>query len=82
MRQTFRYFHGVFLERISEGSKTCPEHGKQYPRGLCPRLNKEDKGGGRGSESPCSLFSLDGTTSQVPHAAKPSHHDERPFSEL
>lgn len=62
MRQTFRYFYGMFLERISEGNKTCPEHGKQYPRGSCPRLNKED-GGGRGAESPCSLFSLDGTTS-------------------
>lgn len=45
MRQTFRYFYGMFLERISEGNKTCPEHGKQYPRGSCPRLNKEDGGG-------------------------------------
>lgn len=70
----------VFPERISEGNKTCPEQGKQYSRGLCPRLNKKDKGGG--AESPCSLFSLDGTTSQVPHAATLSHHDEWHFSEL
>lgn len=36
----------VFPERISEGNRTYPEHGKQYSRGLCPRLNKKDKGGG------------------------------------
>lgn len=58
MRQTFRYFYGVFLERISEGSKTCPEHGKQYPRGSCSRLNKKDKGGGGGGLRAHVHFSL------------------------
>lgn len=33
----------VFPERISEGNKTRPEHGKQYSRGSCPRLSKKDK---------------------------------------